>query len=358
MEPELLQILNESLENYFLNTIIPQLYVDASLWLRKFTPPAMKQFSLSDADIGKHISELTDNISYPTIIENIEEVIATGIILEKEVQTIDKRWFQMNILPYMILKTNKMDGVIITFVDVTSRVKMLAELEKINTDIYIFIQALHHDIRQPITTLTLISDLLDNAFDDNNRENYKQGIDTHKRSINRINVILNDLKSQTNSQATLSQERERLSIETIYEDVKFALADATYNKDISIDTEFNISEIKFSRKNLRSILYNLLTNSIKYRKPNKPLTIKIKTNKDADYMILTVEDNGIGIDANYLDTIFEKGIRLNNEIEGTGMGLFIVKTMLENDGGKIDVQSSIGEGTKFILYFKNVFDKE
>src|SRR6185437_4785784 len=70
-----------------------------------------KQFTLTHDDINKNIQDITDNIRYPTLIENIREVIATGQILEKEVQTTDKRWFQMNILPYYVRKENRTNGV-------------------------------------------------------------------------------------------------------------------------------------------------------------------------------------------------------------------------------------------------------
>ena len=75
---------NDLLENYFRNTIIPQLFVDGDLKLQKFTPPAMKQFSLSTNDIGKHIDEIKDNFRFPSIIENILQVIDSHEILEKE----------------------------------------------------------------------------------------------------------------------------------------------------------------------------------------------------------------------------------------------------------------------------------
>ena len=62
---------NDELENYFRNTIIPQLFVDGHLKLRKFTPPAMKQFSLSASDVGKHIIDIKDNFRFPTIVDDI-----------------------------------------------------------------------------------------------------------------------------------------------------------------------------------------------------------------------------------------------------------------------------------------------
>ena len=83
---------NDELENYFKNTIIPQLFVDAQLILRKFTPPAMKQFSLALTDVGRPIADIKENFRFPAIVDNIQHVIDTGEILEKEIQTTDMRW--------------------------------------------------------------------------------------------------------------------------------------------------------------------------------------------------------------------------------------------------------------------------
>ena len=87
--------LNDELENYFGNTIIPQLFVDADLILRKFTPPAMKQFNLKDGDKGRPIADIKENLRFPNITDNISQVIESNEILEKEIQTTDFRWYQI-----------------------------------------------------------------------------------------------------------------------------------------------------------------------------------------------------------------------------------------------------------------------
>jgi len=135
--------LNEELENYFSNTIIPQLFVDAGLMLRKFMPPAMKQFNLKEEYIGKPLEEIRENFRFPTIIDNIKVVIATGKILEKEIQTTDMRWYQMNILPYLVRKENKTNGVIITFVDITARIRDLKEQERLITEHELLLDTMH-----------------------------------------------------------------------------------------------------------------------------------------------------------------------------------------------------------------------
>ena len=83
--------LNDDLENYFRNTIIPQLFVDGDFVLKKFTPPAMKQFNLAKGDVGKSICDIKDNFRFPTIIDDIQQVIDCNEILEKEIQTTDLR---------------------------------------------------------------------------------------------------------------------------------------------------------------------------------------------------------------------------------------------------------------------------
>ena len=347
---------NENLENYFENTIIPQLYVDAGLILRKFTPPAMKQFTLTHSDIGKNMHDVVDNIRYATLIENITEVIDTGIILEKEVQTTDKRWFQMNILPYIVRKQKKTNGVIITFVDITSRIRALKDLEKVNADHNTFIYAVSHDIKQPLSIIALIGDILSDAFNTHNKEQFEKGIETLKRSVKNMNGILQDFTEHIKVKADLSAESERINIENICEDVILALKDEIHSVGVKIKTEFKTSEIQFSRKNARSIVYNLLSNAIKYKDPSKPLKISIKTKKVKNYALLSIQDNGLGIDKEHHKMVFKKFTRINNIQEGTGLGLYIVSTMMENNGGKIEVKSVPGEGSIFKVYFKRSDD--
>ncbi|MEP7229300.1 MAG: HAMP domain-containing sensor histidine kinase [Ginsengibacter sp.] len=349
-----LQELNEELENYFANTIIPQLFVDADFILRKFTPPAMKLFTFTNADINKDIHHLADNIKYPTLIENITEVIKSSKTFEKEVQTTDNRWFQMNILPYIIRKENRTNGVIITFVDITNRIATLKELEKLNADHETFMYAVSHDIKQPLSTIVLIADLLEHTRTNNNTEQFTKGIETLKRAATNMKIILDDFTEHFKSKTGPSMQNERLNIETICQDVILALRDQIHNKGVTISTQFKTSEIFFSTKNLRSIVYNLLTNAIKYKKPDKPIKILIKTQKIKDYVLLSIVDNGIGIDKKDHKAIFKKFSRIKSKtkIEGTGMGLYIVSRMIKNNHGKIELESTPGKGSTFKVYFK------
>ncbi len=347
-----LDVLNEDLENYFANTIIPQLFVDAKLILRKFTPPAMKQFTLTPDDINKPIQNVTDHIRYPTLLENINEVIATGEILEKEVQTTDKRWFQMNILPYLIRKENRTNGVIITFVDITRRIAVLNELEYINAQYATLLFTLTHDIRQPLSTIVLLGDGLMEAYNNKDIKHFTIWVDTLKRASKNMKTLVEDFSKHITVERAIPAEDERLNIEDIFNDVILSLRNDIYNNGVDIKTHFNTSEIIFSRRSLRSIVFNLLSNAIKYKRTDEPLNVVITTAKQGGYVVLSIQDNGIGIDEKHHKTIFEKFSRLNNNIEGTGMGLYIINRMLADKGGKIEVESTFGKGSTFIVYFK------
>src|SRR5690606_35250484 len=186
-----LRKLNFDLSNYFSNTIIPQLFVDADLILRIFTPPAMKQFSLTYDHVGKNIADVKDNLRYPHVIEDIQDIIDhPDKVLEKEVQTTDGRWFQMNIVPYIEHEKNVVNGVIITFVDITRRLKALKELEKLNSQYETFKYALAHDIRQPISTITLIADGLLMAHEKNDTIQFKKWIHTLKESSKSLDSLV------------------------------------------------------------------------------------------------------------------------------------------------------------------------
>jgi two-component system, OmpR family, phosphate regulon sensor histidine kinase PhoR len=343
--------LNDELENYFRNTVIPQLFVDANYRLRKFTPPAMKQFNLKISDVGKHITELDSNIRFPTLEENIKEVIDSKIDLEKEIQTTDRRWFQMNILPYIIQKENKPNGVIITFIDITDRIQNLKEIEKLNADHETFIYSVSHDLKTPILNIEALVNAWKETKDKASEESASM-VEMISSSVGNVKKIIDELGDITRTRFNLTKESERVSFENILEDVKITLKEKIRNTGTVITTEINASEINFIRKNLRSILYNLLMNAIKYKAPDRKPEIFIKTEKLEDYILLSVKDNGLGIAENKKSMIFSEFARISNHVEGSGIGLYIISRMVQAGGGKIELESISGQGSTFKIYFK------
>ncbi|GAB3200491.1 two-component system phosphate regulon sensor histidine kinase PhoR [Pontibacter aydingkolensis] len=350
--------LNEELENYFRNTIIPQLFVDANLILRKFTPPAMKQFSLSREHIGRPMEEMADNIRYSTIVDNILQVIKTGEIFEKEIQTTNMRWFQMNIIPYLVKKDNRTNGVIITFVDITDRMKVLRDLEKLNASHETFIYSVSHDLKAPLANIEgLVSLLIKSSYElsakcEANNKEQKYIATLLDKSVNAMRTILNELSDIAKIEGNFKEIVETARFEDILRQVELTIKDKIVESNAVITYDIAEKEINFSLKNLRSILYNLLSNAVKYRVPGRDPVIHVTTGKDKGYVFLSVKDNGLGIADDKLEIIFTPYTRIERDVEGTGIGLYLVKKIVENEGGRIRVKSSVGEGSEFTVYLK------
>lgn len=348
-----LRKLNFDLSNYFSNTIIPQLFVDADLILRIFTPPAMTQFSLTYDHVGKNILDIKDNLQYPYVIEDIQDVINnTNKILEKEVQTTDGRWFQMNIVPYIEHEENIINGVIITFVDITKRLKALRELERLNSQYETLKYALAHDIRQPISTVTLIADGLLIAHQKNDSKQFGKWINNLKESSKSLEALVKDFTSVKVDKNGKSFEEKALNIEEICEDIITSLKVELKEKKIKVTTDLKVGEINFPRSSLRSVFYNLIHNAVKFSDPKKASEINIATEAVKGFVILCVQDNGLGIPLNQQRRVFKKSARLSKDIEGTGMGLYVVKKMIEDNEGRIRLESKEEVGSTFKVFFK------
>lgn len=341
--------LNDELENYFRNTIIPQLFVDRNLILRKFTPPAMKQFSLKTDDVGKNIDDIKDNFRFPTIVEDIEQVIGSNEILEKEIQTTDSRWYQMNVIPYVIAKTKKTDGVIITFVEITARVRDLFNQEMLIADHESLLDTISHDIKGPLTSLLLTIHQLKKVSKDKSKA-FLMYFRILESSIKKMQAILMELTDAGMLKDKYKVEAEHLDFEDILEDVRLTLAGTIMESGAVITTKSNVSRIVYSRRKLRSIVYNLVNNAIKFHSPDTIPEILISTKKEKKYVVISIKDNGIGIDKTKHKAVFSKYTRLANTVEGSGIGLYLVNEIVSNSGGKILLKSSLGKGSEFRVY--------
>ncbi|HEX8549869.1 MAG TPA: ATP-binding protein [Cytophagaceae bacterium] len=349
--------LNEEMENYFKCTIIPQLFVDANLILRRFTPPAMKQFNFKSTDVDRPIEEIVDNIKYSTIIEDIKEGISTGEILEKEIQTTDLSWYQLNVLPYIIQKEKKTNGVIITFIDITKRIKALAEAEKLNQNLIklnadhdTFIYTISHDLKGPLQNIEGLNSILMEAIEMGNGNDIKAYGDMLNMSVRNMRKIIDELTDITKVKGDFTEETELVNLMEVMEEVELTLKNQIFNTRAKVVKNFEENEINFSRKNIRSILYNLLSNAIKYKAPDRIPEITITTKILHGSFLISFSDNGLGIPDDQKDSIFEQFSRVEKGVEGMGIGLYIVKRIIVNNKGKITVETKLDKGTEFKIY--------
>jgi len=229
------------------------------------------------------------------------------------------------------------------------------ELTRVNKDLDNFVYTASHDLKAPINNIEgLITALHENLQENStDLENVAPIFNMITEAIGRFKQTLIDLTeiAKLNHEQTIAQEE--VYFEEILDEVKFNIQDMILKYDATIVHDFSeVPSVVFSRKNLRSILYNLISNSIKYSSPDRKPLIQVKTAKAGDCYLLTVEDNGLGIGAKNHEKVFDMFSRMHSHVEGTGVGLAIVKRIVEICDGKIEFSSEVGKGTVFKVHIK------
>jgi len=351
---ELLEI-NDDLNNYFRSNVNGQLFIDNDLRLLKFSPGAVNQINLLETDIGRPLSNISTNIKFETIIQDIKNVLNNGSVISKEIETNDGKWYQMMTMPYIQQADNKKNGAIITFNDITELKNAQFELDKknksllrINEDLDHFVHAASHDLLGPLGNIeTSIHVMTEMTLSDKKLKEYLYMVNT---SIKTFRTLITDISTIAKVEADMIA-MEVLDIDEIIKNVEWSLAKQIKSSGAVIIKDLDVKQISFSKKNLRSIVYNLVSNAVKFKGEESPV-VHIRTEKEDDHVILTVQDNGIGIPQNKLKKIFEMYGRLKMDIEGHGIGLYLAKKIVDAAGGNIVVESEVGKGSKFMIYFK------
>ena len=134
--------------------------------------------------------------------------------------------------------------------------------------------------------------------------------------------------------------QESLEVSKFIEDFKNEFANIIIKSNTRIISDLRVKKIIFSRKNFRSIIYNLLDNAVKYRSSQRDPVIRVRTEVENGWIVLSVSDNGLGFDIGKKDKVFGMFKRLHANVDGSGVGLYIVKRIIENAGRKIEVKIS------------------
>jgi signal transduction histidine kinase len=171
-------------------------------------------------------------------------------------------------------------------------------------------------------------------------------------SVARFKSTIRDLTEVARAGKEIPEDADSIPLAGVLAEVRQDLAPQIAEAGARIEEQLHCSPVFFSKKNLKSVLYNLLSNAVKYRSPDRPLHVRITCYELQTHHVLSVEDNGLGMDMRQEEKIFALFKRLHNHVEGTGIGLYIVKKMLENAGGGIEVESQVGVGSTFRVYLK------
>lgn len=226
------------------------------------------------------------------------------------------------------------------------------ELKKINMDLDNFVYTASHDLKGPIANLEGLIGILNKKIKDKIGDSEMQLFNMIHVSISKFNNTIKDLTEITKVQKDLNEELEYVSFTEITEDIKRDIQKLIEESGVVLKEVYEVQEMVYAKKNLRSVLYNLLTNGIKYRSPERNPQILLHTYREDGFIVVSVEDNGLGLNVSQQSKLFTMFKRMHTHVDGSGIGLYIVKRIVENNGGKIEVESEQGKGTTFKVYFK------
>ncbi len=216
-------------------------------------------------------------------------------------------------------------------------------LETTNETLDTFVHAASHDLRSPVQNMKALHQLMKQEEDEMMKKKYLKALES---STNRLENTINGLMGIVALQSNQESNIEKISFQQVLDSI---LADCTLQKGDEVIVHFKEAPfIVYVKPYLQSILRNLLTNAIKYRSPNKNLKIHITTKRAGHRVKLKVQDNGIGIDLQqYGHLIFQPFKRFSEHAPGSGIGLHLIKGMIEKNEGTIRVESTLGIGTTF-----------
>ncbi|ALJ00197.1 PAS domain-containing sensor histidine kinase [Rufibacter tibetensis] len=323
---------------------------------------AMTGYSLAEV-AGKMPGEvLTGHGSDQAELRRISEKLAEGVPFNSNLISYRKSgepfWLAMDVSPVY-----ESGGNITNFIaiqkDITSRkeaeenlVKLSQALYRQNKDLEQFTYIVSHNLRAPVANIIGLADLMARINKDS--ELYNESFLYLRESGHRLDTVLRDLNtvlSIRDSKGNL--ERQKVNVRLKVRQALASLQDRLEGcgGTVTVDIDEGLF-VWVSQAYLYSIFYNLLSNAIKYRSRERTLQVQVKCLGDSEQGVtISLSDNGSGFDMERAkDRVFKLYQRFHPEIEGTGIGLYLVKAHLEAMGGGIEVTSRVGEGTDFIIY--------
>ncbi|PKB17756.1 ATP-binding protein [Flavobacterium sp. 5] len=295
-------------------------------------------------------------------IRDLWITIANGKIWKGELKNKAKDgtiyWVDTTIVPFLD-KDNKPYQYVAIRSDITLRKKAEEDLIKYssalkykNTQLIDFCNIVSHNLRAPLINISMLVDYIDQSTDEDERQIVHSKI---KPVVNHLMEIFNELVESIQIQQETGIITDRNCLEDCLD--KVLICFDTQIKEYDANIELDVIDapiIYFPNKYFESIITNLMSNALKYKSPQRKPNIKIKSRKVNDTVLLSICDNGLGIDIDlHKNNLFKIRKTFHKHPDAKGFGLFMTKTQVESMGGKIWVESQPDMGSTFFVEFNN-----
>ncbi|MCC3157153.1 PAS domain-containing protein [Hymenobacter sp. 15J16-1T3B] len=326
----------------------------------------------SHSDSAHSFSALIHPDDLPAAVQRWQECIGSGEALEIECRirsaSGDYRWMLGRALPsrneqgdiiqwigaYTDIHEHKMAQQRVAETQQQLRASN-EQLLRINRDLDNFIYTASHDLKAPINNIEgllaallaeLPAELMAGPAVEPLVGMMQDSVDRFKRTIEHLTEV-------TRLQKEHEQPPVLVELAPVVQAVRLDLTPLLEAAGAELEVDVaRCGPVRISEKNLRSVVYNLLSNALKYRHPDRPPRVRVRCRASDEYQVLTVEDNGLGLQVAGNAKLFAMFQRFHDHVEGSGIGLYMVKRIMENAGGRVDVESTVGAGSIFSVYFR------
>ena len=257
------------------------------------------------------------------------------------------------------MSTQSGEMILVSLVDLSELKKFENELkashhvlEEKNDELENLVHTLSHDLKSPLVSISGFAELIGTTMDDEEAD-----LSEARHFLQRIQGNVGQMRALIDSLLDLSRlakrkfDTEDVELEGLIREVINGMELEVGRYRASIDIE-PLPLVDGNADSLRQVFSNLISNSLKYSRPGVPpkLSVGSLTHRSPDYSLISVQDNGRGIDPAYHDSVFQLFQRLDNEdVEGAGVGLAITKKIIERHKGKIWIDPEYSAGTRFFI---------
>jgi two-component system CheB/CheR fusion protein len=375
--------LTDDMDNLLRSTDIGVVFLDRGLCIRKFTPQIARAFDLLPHDVGRRIDNFTHTIRYPELLDDLNQVLATGKPVEREVEDRRGGWMLARILPYR--SHSELQGVVLSLIDVSmlkrsveDNLRYARELEAAVDELRQaverrkvaeeeardgierrdrFLAILSHELRNPLAAIVNAVRLAE--FDSLDEESRRNTFGVVRRQSQQMTRLLDDLLDV--SRIT----RNKIEIRKQVVDLRNTARDAAEAVRPLLDShrlplELELPEepvyVEGDPARLQQIQVNLLTNAVKYTDHGSVrLAVRQERNdSDEQEAVISVRDTGRGIPPHMVEHIFDLFVQLDGTVGasdgGMGVGLTLVRSLVKLHGGKVSARSDgPGQGSEFLV---------
>lgn len=298
--------------------------------------------------IGRNMWDVFPEPPEGVFHRHYQHAVATGRAVHFEARFEPQQlWLEVRAFP-------SEEGLSVYFSNITDKVKAQEELYRQNRDLQQFTYIVSHNLRAPLANVLGLVDLLDTT--DKTSPDYEETLDHLQRNAHQLDAVLQDMNtilSIREGQETVPSEQVSLAdvAHQAYVNLQEPLEQSGSTVELHIPPALSLAA---NRAYLYSIFFNLLSNSLKYRAEERPLQVVVSAGRTPEGSLrISFADNGTGFDLEKAgNDVFKLYKRFHTAQQGRGMGLFLVKTHVEAMGGTIEVRSTVGVGTEFLIYLR------